>query len=90
MKILLSNDDGYNQPGIRILEEILKDYGDVTVAAPHKNMSACSSALSVHSMVDVKQIDTKHYKIKGTPADCIHIVSRVLMRNLPDLSLIHI
>ena len=85
MKILLSNDDGYNQPGIRILEEILKDYGDVTVAAPHKNMSACSSALSVHSIVDVKRIDTKHYKIKGTPADCIHIVSRGLMRNLPDI-----
>lgn len=85
MKILLSNDDGYNKPGIRILEQILQSYGNVTVAAPHKNMSACSSSLSVHSKVKVEKIDSKHYKIKGTPADCIHIVSRGLMKKLPDI-----
>ena len=85
MKILLTNDDGYRAKGIKILEKSLKDYGDVYVAAPYKNMSACSSSLSVHSKVNIISKDDRHYVIKGTPADCIHLLSRGIMQSLPDI-----
>jgi|TARA_B110000444_G_scaffold256700_1_gene293591 5'-nucleotidase len=85
MKILLTNDDGYKAPGIKILEKLLLKYGDVTVAGPFKNMSACSSSLSVHDKVSYKKIDSKHYIVKGTPADCIHIIGRGEMQIMPDI-----
>jgi len=85
MKILLTNDDGYKAPGIKILERLLLRHGEVTVAGPSKNMSACSSSLSVHNKVSYKKIDSKHYIVKGTPADCIHIIGRGEMKHIPDI-----
>ena len=49
MKILLSNDDGYQAPGIVALYEAIKDLGDVEVVAPEHNNSAKSNALTLHS-----------------------------------------
>ena len=85
MIILLTNDDGYKAPGIKILENLLLNYGDVTVAGPFKNMSACSSSLSVHNKISYKKVDSRHYIIKGTPADCVHIVGRGEMNTIPDI-----
>jgi 5'-nucleotidase len=85
MKILLTNDDGYKAPGIKILERLLLGHGEVTVAGPSRNMSACSSSLSVHNKVSYKKIDSKHYIVKGTPADCIHIIGRGEMKYIPDI-----
>ena len=85
MKILLSNDDGYKADGIKILEKSLANYGDIIVGAPKNNNSACSSSLSVHSKVEVKKINNTHYIINGTSADCVNIVSRGIMKKLPDI-----
>ena len=85
MKILLTNDDGYKAPGIKTLERLLLSYGEVTVAGPIKNMSACSSSLSVHDTVSYRKIDSRHYIVKGTPADCIHIIGRGEMKTIPDI-----
>jgi 5'-nucleotidase len=49
MKILISNDDGYQAPGIVALYEALKDVADVEVVAPEHNNSAKSNALTLHS-----------------------------------------
>ena len=46
MKILVSNDDGYQAPGIIALYEALKDLGQVEVVAPEHNNSAKSNALT--------------------------------------------
>ena len=85
MKILLTNDDGYKAPGIKTLERLLLSYGEVTVAGPIKNMSACSSSLSVHDSVSYRKIDARHYIDKGTPAHCIHIIGRGEMKTIPDI-----
>lgn len=85
MKILLTNDDGYRSLGIKCLHEALSKYGDVVQAAPLKNMSACSSSLSVHTKVEIKNPSKNFYIIKGTPADCVHIVSKGILRKKPDI-----
>ena len=61
MKILLSNDDGFKSKGLLILENSLSKYGSVMMVVPKKNVSACSSSLSVHSDVKLKEIDSNHY-----------------------------
>ena len=35
--------------------------------------------------VSYKKIDSKHYIVKGTPADCIHIIGRGEMKSIPDI-----
>ena len=85
MNILLSNDDGYKSSGLKFLKNVLEEYGNVTTVAPHRDISASSSCLSVHSPVQIKKISTKFYKIYGTPADCVHIASRGIMKKIPDI-----
>jgi 5'-nucleotidase len=85
MKILISNDDGYQAPGIVALHEALKDIADVEVVAPEHNNSAKSNALTLHSPLYVHQAPNGFRYINGTPADCVHIALTGLLDYRPDL-----
>ena len=63
MNILLSNDDGFKSLGLRVLKIALCKFGNVITVAPHKDISASSSCLSVHTPVKIKKfltISTKY------------------------------
>ena len=47
MKILITNDDGYQAKGIRVLTEIMKQFGEVTVVAPKRPQSGMSMAVTM-------------------------------------------
>jgi 5'-nucleotidase len=85
MKILLSNDDGYQAPGIVALYEAIKDLGDVEVVAPEHNNSAKSNALTLHSPLYVHQASNGFRYVNGTPADCVHVALTGLLGYRPDL-----
>ena len=85
MKILLSNDDGYQAPGIVALYEAIKDLGDVDVVAPEHNNSAKSNALTLHSPLYVHQAGNGFRYVNGTPADCVHVALTGLLGYRPDL-----
>lgn len=85
MKILLSNDDGYQAPGIVALYEALKDLADVEVVAPQHNNSAKSNALTLHSPLYVHRAANGFRYVNGTPADCVHIALTGLLGYRPDL-----
>ena len=85
MNILLSNDDGYKSSGLKALKNVLENYGNVTTVAPHRDISASSSCLSVHGPVKINKISANFYKVYGTPADCVHIASRGILKNIPDI-----
>jgi 5'-nucleotidase len=85
MKILLSNDDGYQAPGIVALHEAIKDLGDVEVVAPEHNNSAKSNALTLHSPLYVHQAGNGFRYVNGTPADCVHVALTGLLGYRPDL-----
>ena len=87
MKILLSNDDGYQAPGIVALYEALKDLAQVEVIAPEQNNSAKSNALTLHSPLYVNTAGNGFRYINGTPADCVHIALTGLLGYRPDLVL---
>ena len=73
MKILLSNDDGFQAPGIVALYEALKTLADVEVVAPEHNNSAKSNALTLHSPLYVHQAANGYREENGTTADCVHM-----------------
>lgn len=85
MKILISNDDGYQAPGLVALYEALRDVAEVEVIAPEQNNSAKSNALTLHSPMYVKRADNGFRYINGTPADCVHIALTGLLGYRPDL-----
>ena len=85
MNILLSNDDGYKSLGLVTLKESLNKFGKVFTIAPHKDISASSSSLSVHNSIKVQLLSKNFYKAYGTPADCVHIATRGILTKYPDI-----
>ena len=85
MNILISNDDGYQAPGIVALYEALKDLGRVEVVAPEQNNSAKSNALTLHSPLYVQTAANGFRYLNGTPADCVHVALTGLLGYRPDL-----
>lgn len=87
MKILISNDDGYQAPGIVALHDALKtlDGVAVEVVAPEHNNSAKSNALTLHSPLYVHTAHNGFRYVNGTPADCVHIALTGLLGYRPDL-----
>ncbi|HEX5805231.1 MAG TPA: 5'/3'-nucleotidase SurE [Macromonas sp.] len=85
MKILLSNDDGYQAPGIQALYEALSEIAEVDVVAPEHNNSAKSNALTLHSPLYVQRAANGFRYVNGTPADCVHIALTGLLGYRPDL-----
>jgi len=73
MRILISNDDGYQADGIIQLAKSLTDIAEVIVVAPIENKSAASSSLTIGKPLKPIQIDTNIYAIDATPSDCVHL-----------------
>jgi 5'-nucleotidase len=71
MKILVTNDDGYNAEGIRILAAKMQAYGEVTLVAPHHHMSGASVSRIFWSEAEVHQHGPTVYSVEGTPADAV-------------------
>ena len=87
MKILLSNDDGYQAPGIVALHRALQQVADVEVVAPEHNNSAKSNALTLNAPLYVHEAANGFRYVNGTPADCVHIALTGLLGYRPDLVL---
>ena len=85
MKILVSNDDGYQAPGIVALYDALKDIAEVEVVAPEQNNSAKSNAFTLNAPLYVTRTNNGFRYINGTPADCVHIALTGLLGYRPDL-----
>ena len=75
MKILITNDDGFDQKGIRLLAEWAKTLGEVTVIAPKVEQSAKSHAIELIKHIEIKEMPiidgVKVYSMESTPADCV-------------------
>ncbi|OGT22925.1 MAG: 5'/3'-nucleotidase SurE [Gammaproteobacteria bacterium RIFCSPHIGHO2_02_FULL_42_13] len=85
MKILISNDDGCQSPGILCLAKVLKEIADVVIAAPDRNRSGASNSLTLDRPLRVKEMDENHYSITGTPTDCVHVAVSTLLDELPNM-----
>jgi len=85
MKILVSNDDGYFSPGLKILVTHLKKIAEVIVVAPSRNRSGSSSSLTLDKAILVNEVEEKIYSVDGTPTDCVHIALTGLVPFRPDM-----
>ncbi len=85
MRILLSNDDGYQAKGLSLLAQGLADLAEIVVVAPDRNRSGASNSLTLDAPLRVEQVSRNVYYVNGTPTDCVHVAITGLLDFEPDM-----
>lgn len=86
MHILISNDDGLDATGIRVLADQIERHVDqVTLAAPDRDRSGASNSLTLDRPIRVEKRDDHVFRVHGTPTDCVHIGITGLLNDEPDM-----
>ncbi len=85
MRILVSNDDGYQAPGLLHLVTALSELAEITVVAPDRDRSGASNSLSLKNPLYVTRHDNGVYSVEGTPTDCVHVAITGLLEQEPDM-----
>jgi 5'-nucleotidase len=92
MRILITNDDGINAPGLQVLEEIATAIagpgGEVWVVAPAFEQSGVGHCISYTHPMMIAQLGPRRFAAEGSPADCVlAAIYDVLQGAKPDLVL---
>ena len=87
MHILITNDDGYEAKGIKVLSKIMSRYGEVTVIAPKKHQSGMSMAVSLgFRQISHKDLGNGWHYVDATPASCVKFgLNTMFLENKPDV-----
>lgn len=86
MRVLVSNDDGVDAPGIRILGDYLRAAGhEVTIVAPDRDRSGASNSLTLDRPLRAKRVGEGIFSVSGTPTDCVHLALTGLLKAEPDI-----
>jgi 5'-nucleotidase len=88
--ILVINDDGITAPGIRALIEVMNTIGDVVVVAPDSPQSGMGHAITINSTLFVEKVTIdngkqEEYSCSGTPADCVKLAVKQILKRRPDI-----
>jgi 5'/3'-nucleotidase len=73
VKIIITNDDGYGEPGLAALYNVVAPLGDITVVAPKTPQSYCGHRVTMRTPIRVEHPKPHHYVVKGSPADCTRL-----------------
>ena len=85
-KILVTNDDGVEAPGLKHLAQALRPLGEVIVVAPDREQSASGHALTLHRPLRMREVEEGVYAVDGTPTDCVNLAVLWLLRGSePDM-----
>lgn len=88
MRILLTNDDGVDAFGLKVLEDIARNFtDDVWICAPSVEQSGKGRGITLHDPLRARRLSEKRFSVSGTPTDCVQIAVNDLMPSPPDLVL---
>lgn len=89
MRILLTNDDGYHAPGLKVLEEVARRFSDdVWIVAPAEEQSGTGHSLTLTRPIRVRRFADRRYAVAGTPTDAVMMaLARIMADHKPDLIL---
>ena len=89
--ILITNDDSFAARGLRALDEVAQEFGDVVVMAPEQNSSGKSHSITTSRPLRVREVKLDEglnvYACDGTPVDCVKLASEYFCPRKPDLVL---
>ena len=85
-RILLTNDDGYDAPGIEVLFETLKKQFDITLVGPLGQCSTTGHTMALDRPLRLRSYGENRYSVDGHPADCTLMgIGHIMKDNPPDL-----
>jgi 5'-nucleotidase len=90
MRILLTNDDGIDAPGLEVLHGIAKQLSDdIWISAPETNKSGAGHSLSLNEPLRMRQLNERAFAVRGTPTDSVIMGVRHVLKDIgkPDLIL---
>ena len=73
MKIILTNDDGIEAPGLEALFQIFRVVSTSIIVAPEQPQSGISHSVTTRSPIRINRLDKNRFSVGGTPADCARI-----------------
>ena len=73
MRVLLTNDDGWNAPGLAALAEAVAAYAEITIVAPDRHLSGCSHQTTTDRSLELTEVRPDVHHLNGTPADCVRV-----------------
>jgi 5'-nucleotidase len=85
MRILLTNDDGYEAPGLRALAAEFAELGTVSIVAPSREQSGAAQSLTLRHPIICHSVAEREWAIDGTPADCVIVALHKLLPERPDI-----
>jgi len=85
MKVLVTNDDGLDSDGIRILASVLAIEHDVWIVAPHSNRSGVSHGISLADTLLLQIESEQVWSCSGLPVDCTILGAQGIMPERPDV-----
>lgn len=89
MRILITNDDGIDAPGLRALWDAVRTLGGVSIVAPTREQSGVGHGISIKEVLRVRpwQLDgaSRCYSVQGTPSDCVKLALSDLLVARPDI-----
>ncbi|OQW66864.1 MAG: 5'/3'-nucleotidase SurE [Nitrospira sp. ST-bin5] len=83
MRILVTNDDGIDSPGLTALAEALKAIGEVWVVAPDRERTAVAHAVTLHKPLRLHRLAPRTFSVNGTPVDCVNLALLKVMPKPP-------
>ena len=82
MRILVTNDDGINAPGLNVLvDHLKKDDHDIVVVAPDVERSASSHSITLRTPIRVSEVAPLRYAVSGTPVDCVIVAIEMINKS---------
>lgn len=79
MKIVVTNDDGIEAPGLAALHRIVTRHGEPTVVAPETAQSGVGHRVTTRTPIPVSRLAHDRFQVDGTPADCVRLALKILV-----------
>jgi 5'-nucleotidase len=83
--ILITNDDGINSEGLKVLSHAMGELGEIFVVAPDRQRSAVGLSVTLERPLRVESIGERKFSVDGMPVDCVMLAIHRLMEAPPDL-----
>lgn len=84
MRILLTNDDGYHAPGLKVLEDLARQFSDdIWVVAPAEEQSGAGHSLTLSRPLRIRRHAERRFAVNGTPTDAVMMALAKLMKDSP-------
>lgn len=84
MRILITNDDGVNARGLKLLERIARQFSDdIWIVAPTEEQSGAGHSLTLTTPVRLRRHDDRRFSVTGTPTDAVMLALAHVMKDSP-------